>query len=622
MLSIAKMGKNSLDYYADLAREDYYLKGGEPPGLWMGRGAASLGLGATVQKEDFHNVFQGFSPDGTSMLVQNAGTEDRHFGSDLTFSAPKSVSVLWSQSDPERRAKIEKQVVSAARDALQYLEDNAIFTRRGRGGAITERGAGMVSALFLHGTSRAQDPQLHVHSLVANLVLRKDGTWGSMRGITSRKYKEDRLRTRLPLYREKMAAGALFRASLASGLEKELGFAIRRKGNSFEVEGVPAELMRRFSTRRREIEEALVGVKEHSSKVAAKATILTRRPKVLVPRKELFRRWQEQAKGFDLSAAMKPQLPRDPEKEVTATIEAAKQKLETEKTPPTMSRAVRRVAEEAQGRGVDAGAVMAALERVFTVPPRAPLDRATDREARAANKIVRRAAKKRDQAVGSPNAYVAQKQVEYLRGQKFSSEEREALAQITKARGSIQVLPSSPKISAGDVLSGARLAWERAGYNVLLVTPSRASADSWKEKTGLHSITLSGLIRGLTTNRGLLRGYDSALKNSLRHGLRGFPSTESFLRYVVKASGKWISFDEKTVLVLDRPRALSIGLLADLMKRVDQAGAKLVLLDETPRAHHREASAEAISRLLGAKQIRAELEQVLRHQEEQMERER
>lgn len=85
---------------------------------------------------------------------------------------------------------------------------------------------------------------------------------------------------------------------------------------------------------------------------------------------------------------------------------------------------------------------------------------------------------------------------------------------------------------------------------------------------------------------------------------------------MIKASGKWITFDEKTVLVLERPQAMSLRILTDLIKRVDRAGAKLVLLDERERSHQKETPREAVSRLLGAKQIHAELSQVLEKERE------
>ena len=101
MLSISKPmhGAGQGNYYLGLAREDYYLSGGEPPGLWHGEGASRLGLSGVVEPEKFRNLLNGFSPDRLHPLAQNAGRNDRQSGWDLTFSAPKSVSVLWALSD-------------------------------------------------------------------------------------------------------------------------------------------------------------------------------------------------------------------------------------------------------------------------------------------------------------------------------------------------------------------------------------------------------------------------------------------------------------------------------------------------------------------------------------------
>src|SRR6476620_6143336 len=97
MLSIGAMAGGQCEYYLGLAREDYYLEGAEPEGKWLGEGARALNLADTVKPEELRTLFHGLAPDGRP-LVQNASSERRQPGWDLTFSAPKSVSVLWSQA--------------------------------------------------------------------------------------------------------------------------------------------------------------------------------------------------------------------------------------------------------------------------------------------------------------------------------------------------------------------------------------------------------------------------------------------------------------------------------------------------------------------------------------------
>lgn len=119
MLSIGAMVAGQSKYYTSLAREDYYLEGGEPPGKWHGRGAEALGLRGTVEGTQLANLYKGLAPDGSRSLVQLQRGRMHQPGWDLTFSAPKSVSVLWSQADPEARRALQAAHDSACRVALE-----------------------------------------------------------------------------------------------------------------------------------------------------------------------------------------------------------------------------------------------------------------------------------------------------------------------------------------------------------------------------------------------------------------------------------------------------------------------------------------------------------------------
>ena len=169
---------NSIEYYEELAKDDYYTKGGEPPGKWIGRGALSLMLSTYIDTVDYRRIFNGFDPDGEK-LCENAGNNHRA-GWDLTFSAPKSVSILWARADEEIRKAIQAAQQTAVEQALTFIEEHAAYTRRGKGGKTLERTTGLIAATFEHSTSRAQDAQLHTHCLIANLSERHDGTWGTL----------------------------------------------------------------------------------------------------------------------------------------------------------------------------------------------------------------------------------------------------------------------------------------------------------------------------------------------------------------------------------------------------------------------------------------------------------
>ena len=132
----------------------------------------------------------------------------------MTFSAPKSVSVLWALStEPERQA-IEQAHRSAVLAATAHLERNRAWARRGKAGTIREQTAGLLMAQFDHHTSRESDPQLHTHCFIFNLAPRRDGSWGA---IVSRE-----------LYKAQKDAGAIYRRELASELER-LGYRLDRR---------------------------------------------------------------------------------------------------------------------------------------------------------------------------------------------------------------------------------------------------------------------------------------------------------------------------------------------------------------------------------------------------------
>jgi conjugative relaxase-like TrwC/TraI family protein len=265
------------DYYLKLAQaDDYYLDASEPPGVWLGQGAAALGLRGQLQPEDFRTLLSGRTPDGRQ--VRNADSAKRRAGWDLTWSAPKSVSVAWSQAEAPVRAEIEAALAAAVAVGVGYLETVGVVSRVGENGVVRDP-ARLVFAAFLHSTSRAQQPQLHIHTVLPNLALRTDNKIGTL---------EPR-----ELYRHQLAAGALFRVQLAHELEQRLGLRARREKRCFEIIGVDRKLMETFSKRRQEIEAALKQSGLSGPKAAERAALASRSRKRPRPRSELFAEWKQ-----------------------------------------------------------------------------------------------------------------------------------------------------------------------------------------------------------------------------------------------------------------------------------------------------------------------------------------
>jgi hypothetical protein len=99
---------------------------------------------------------------------------------DLSFSDPKSVSLLAAGSSPEVRAEVQAAGHTAIRKVLGWLEQEAIGVRRGHNGIDRFRGSGVTTAAFDHRTSREGDPQWHTHLLVQNATLGPDGRWSAL----------------------------------------------------------------------------------------------------------------------------------------------------------------------------------------------------------------------------------------------------------------------------------------------------------------------------------------------------------------------------------------------------------------------------------------------------------
>ncbi len=355
MLSLEKISIRSAAYYVELAHEHYYLQGGEPPGQWHGGGAKALGLSGQVAGETFHRLFQGFSPDGTRPLVQNAGKNDGYHrrvpGWDLTFSPPKSVSVCWALAPEPMRKEIERVHDEAVRKTLAIVEQHAGITRSGSGGWKRETAA-LCFALFQHGTSRAQDPQLHTHAVCFNLGLRSNDGWGAL--------KTDQL------FELKTAFGTLYRCQLAHLLQKELSYPVEKNGAFFEIKGVDRDIIEFFSTRRAEIIDYCRTHGGYDAMLAEQAALVTRPEKSHVAREVLFAAWTNAAAelgwssgkvvGLQTWQAEKTNWTAEM-KALSADIEAA---LRASPVKPSKAETLQTVAESMQTSGLSAHQVLAA----------------------------------------------------------------------------------------------------------------------------------------------------------------------------------------------------------------------------------------------------------------------
>lgn len=273
-------GANLQEYYVNYSQEK-----GESAGKWSGKGAAALGLGGEIKADDMQKILRGFSVNGEP-LCRNPG-ENHRGGWDFTFSAPKSVSIAWSNASEDLRIKIEQIHERSVQSGMQYFQDHAAIVRTGAQGANRES-ADLVYGLFQHSSNRAGEPQLHTHSIVFNVAkTQSDGEW---RTLESR-----------DLYKSYMAASAYYKANFAYEL-KQIGIDVVRTKDSFEITSIPKDVCKAQSSRSKEIEAELFkrGLDRSSANARVKeaANLSTRNKKDGVVRD--FERWQKENKecGF------------------------------------------------------------------------------------------------------------------------------------------------------------------------------------------------------------------------------------------------------------------------------------------------------------------------------------
>ncbi|MEO1489463.1 MAG: MobF family relaxase, partial [Pseudomonadota bacterium] len=284
MLSVASVSSagGAANYFS---RDDYYVGDG-PAELseWGGKGAEVLGLSGPVSKEDFEKVLDGKLPDGT---IVNAH-EKRQTGTDLTFSMPKSASLMAQLGGDSRVLEAQAKAVKSV---MAYVEKHFAETRdysRNPKGEPVATGK-LVYALFQHDTSRKLDPQNHTHAVIAAITQNTAGKWRALHNVE--------------IWKNNSVLGSIYNAALRTGLEK-LGYqsVITGKHGQFEIEGVPRDLIEAFSQRSQEIEAKAreLGISTPQGRDAV--VVNTRDPKLNADDKQALRaEWERRSKslGFD-----------------------------------------------------------------------------------------------------------------------------------------------------------------------------------------------------------------------------------------------------------------------------------------------------------------------------------
>jgi conjugative transfer relaxase protein TraI len=299
MLSPAVIKSSSQASHYFFEQDNYYFKDiAEQEGLtaWWGKGAEKLGLEGTVDREKFQALLSGELPSGEKLGRMVDGERQHRPGFDLTFSAPKSVSLLALVGGDKRLDTAHENAVNTALSAIETACAQARVV--GKDGEMKfQNTRNLVVAQFKHDTSRDLDPQRHTHCVVMNMTERQDGKFRALASQPNQKSSEGVNGFLERVFEHKNYFGMIYRSQLAYEVQK-LGYKVEVTGHQslFEITGVDKEALKHFSKRRQDIEASLEQKGFDSAKAAAAATLDTRKAKNnATDREKLHAFWEKEA---------------------------------------------------------------------------------------------------------------------------------------------------------------------------------------------------------------------------------------------------------------------------------------------------------------------------------------
>lgn len=592
-LSYKKLGKGASggEYYISAAQlDDYYLNEGvsddptvqrEPPGRWYDPAGTMPAIqdGETVDASTFRSLLGGFDPATGEPLLKNSG--DGHVsGYDFTFSAPKGVSAIWSQLDPEKRAVIEAAQAAAVRRALQFMSERAGIARLGAGGVIKEN-VDLIAALWPHASSRENDPQLHTHATLFNLAFCSDGKYHTIDVGQILKWQT--------------AIAGIYHTELAAQLTEALGIPCEVRDDEFifHVKGVPEPVTDFWSKRSNAIKEAAAerSVDALSKAVLDKITIETRDKKSELTRAELLARWIEEGRelGFsrEQAEACFDQAQRQPltQEDIEAIADAASKRLTYTHSVFNESAAYAMIGVLMQGRGTAAD-IEAAGEwlikerlvqmgvspdghRVFSTPEMIALEKRMIEDAKFEPRLAIPTSALHEAA--APSAHIQPEEVvdAAIRDKKgITDEQADAVRHACFDVRMVSVVEGAAGAGKSFTMEAVKAVYESQGYT-------------------LHGLALSWSAAGVLSEEAKIE-HTRAI--------------EGFVREIEK--GK-IKLNSKSVVIVDEAGLVGSRHMAAILAAAREGNAKVILTGDSRQLSPVEAggAAEAIIEEIGSARI-------------------
>ncbi|MFW7382302.1 MAG: MobF family relaxase [Oligoflexus sp.] len=535
MLSLKTIGASSSshEYYAKYCQEK-----GEAQGIWTGEGADALSLsGKVVQAEDMKQLLYGFSPDGKP-LCKNAGANHRG-GWDLTFSAPKSFSLVWANVDRKSRERLEQACQEATDYALAYLQEKAAFSRVGEGGTGLVRSK-LVASKFFHSSNRSGDPQAHIHAVIKNVGLCDDGVWRTLQGRYFFDYK--------------MTAGALFKLKLSEEVQK-LGYRVKQGKDFFEVVGVSKDLCDSFSSRSQQIEERLAELgytrDSASPEMIQKVTLETRQSKKHSSEsRRSFAQWQKMSRelGFGPAELAKirkaPLYPKLSHPELERVFSDTLDELTLENSTFSERALHHKLTEKLIGK-VSGDELMVSLEKIREHKRFVAIsgDRFTTTEMFKLEKaIVRDAILRENEGRHAVSDKAIAEVLSQVKFQTIKPEQLQALRGICQGSSAYAMVRGLAGVGKTYTIDAIERSYSLSGYKTLGCSLSHKAVSALRGETAMEAHTIHHLLGRMEAG-------------SLR-------------------------LTKKHVIFCDEAAMIDSRLMSRLCEKVNQAGAKMVLVGD------------------------------------------